>query len=388
MAKLDRVHQKLFGTGGSVDDFGQFGSLAAGAAVTTQDPATIQSLSEFSDGWGEAVLTEGSQPSVPALEDMNGLCLLIFYQICYLFQAGIPEYAAGTTYYIGSYCQVAGSIFKSLQDANIGHAPASSPTYWQPLLSTMPADYLTGAVLSNDVSDPTNALASSVTVCKDDSNLYTISANTLAKKVNSLWVAGNNNGGLDAGTIGASADLIYIFAIGKSTDPTAGDYLMSKSRTAPTMTRPNADGYDIKRLIGHRHWNGTSWDKFLTIGKDRTKTVQYLKQFSVLSGGVASSYADVDTSDYVDAAMSGLVNLNGLYQSNGEATSMRVRPKGATSDVYVYTTGGESSQTGTEGAFNCLCPTDTSGFVQYYISAIGGAVVGADINLNGFTEVL
>ena len=85
MAKIARVAQKQFGSTGSGGDFGKFGSKFAGSAVYTQDPATIQALSNFTDGWASAVVSG----SVPELEDMNSLFLLIFYQLAYLFQAGI-----------------------------------------------------------------------------------------------------------------------------------------------------------------------------------------------------------------------------------------------------------------------------------------------------------
>lgn len=127
MAKLSRVFQKLFGTDGTVSYFGKFGSKAASAPVNTKDPATIQALQAFLDGWESAIIS-GSKP---ALEDMNSLFLLVFYQLAYLMQAGIPEYDSSTYYYTGSYCQVSGVIYQSLTDDNVGNAPASSPTDWQ-----------------------------------------------------------------------------------------------------------------------------------------------------------------------------------------------------------------------------------------------------------------
>ncbi len=50
-------------------------------------------------------------------------------------------YAGGTTYAINNTASVAGAaglltVYKSLQNGNIGHAPASSPTWWQSLGET------------------------------------------------------------------------------------------------------------------------------------------------------------------------------------------------------------------------------------------------------------
>lgn len=52
-----------------------------------------------------------------------------------LFETAPATYAAGTTYALGAYASVAGLlgeilIYKSLQASNIGHTPASSPTWW------------------------------------------------------------------------------------------------------------------------------------------------------------------------------------------------------------------------------------------------------------------
>lgn len=98
MAKLPRVLQKLFASAALPAEVGVFGSLAAAAPTNSQDPLTIQSLSNWNSGWHAAVLGGNS----PALEDMNGMCLVFAYQLAYLMQAGVAEWDATTTYYIGS----------------------------------------------------------------------------------------------------------------------------------------------------------------------------------------------------------------------------------------------------------------------------------------------
>jgi hypothetical protein len=127
MSKITRVLQKLFGDSGPSSDFGVFGSKAAGNPTYSKDPATIQAETEFSEGLGGAVF---GTDEVTEIEDLNALFLLLFRQLAYIFQSGIPEYEGGTTYYIGSFCQVAGVIYKSLIDDNTGNAPASNPAKW------------------------------------------------------------------------------------------------------------------------------------------------------------------------------------------------------------------------------------------------------------------
>lgn len=126
MSKITRASQKIFGLTGGSGDFGEFGSLAAGAVNYTKDPAIIQDLAAWLTGWSAATIADNR----PALEDMNSLFFLAYYQICYLLQAGIPEWDSGTTYYEYSYCQVAGVIYKSLQDTNLNKNPATETAWW------------------------------------------------------------------------------------------------------------------------------------------------------------------------------------------------------------------------------------------------------------------
>lgn len=119
MAKLDRIVQLLFASNAGVDEIGKFGSLAAGLPATTTDPAEVESLSNFLDGWFGAVVGENS----PAIEDMNALFFLLFYQLAYLFQAGVSEWDTDTIYYIGSLVNDGtGRLYVSLTNDNTGNA--------------------------------------------------------------------------------------------------------------------------------------------------------------------------------------------------------------------------------------------------------------------------
>ncbi|NCB75430.1 MAG: hypothetical protein EOM51_11935, partial [Clostridia bacterium] len=95
MAKLTRVHQKQFGVNAGASDVGVFGSLAAASPQYSKDPETIQGLAAFLTGWAAETIANNR----PALEDFNALDFLSFYQLCYLFQSGVPEWSAETTYY-------------------------------------------------------------------------------------------------------------------------------------------------------------------------------------------------------------------------------------------------------------------------------------------------
>ncbi len=125
MAKIARKNQKQFGSTAGVNQIGIFGSFAAGSPAYTTDPETVQSLSNYLDGWFSGVLGDNS----PAMEDMNALFFLAMYQLAYLFQAGVPEWNALTTYYIGSLVNVAGVEYVSLTDANLNNA-TTDQTNW------------------------------------------------------------------------------------------------------------------------------------------------------------------------------------------------------------------------------------------------------------------
>lgn len=330
MAKIARKRMKQFGDTGPSSDFGQIGSLAAGAAVTTKNIDTMQNLSQYLQGLASIVTTVGSQPQVAALEDINALFYLMAYQICYLMQAGVPEYQAATTYYIGSYVNVDGTLYKSLIDDNVGVTPGTDPASWLAVNSTMPAGYLRGGDFQNDTSDPLTDIAFPMTAAKDDTDSYSINAGVLVKAVDATWVEGTAQGGLDTGTIGASPCKVYMFAIGKSDDDTAGDYLMSKSRTAPTMTLPAADGYDIKRCLGWAIWDGTKFAKFRLRGKGATKTVWLFDGIKVVNGGASATFVDVDCSTYIDGTLCGMVNVNFTALSGAGAMGIHIRPNGST----------------------------------------------------------
>ena len=130
MAKIDRVLQKIFGSTGGSGEFGKFGSDSLGAAATTKDIAQIQSLAPYLQGWFAAT-NNANEP--PRIQDMNGLFLMLTTQLGYLFQNGIPEWEAGTSYYTTvSYCQRGGVIYRSKTDDNINHDPATDDgTYWE-----------------------------------------------------------------------------------------------------------------------------------------------------------------------------------------------------------------------------------------------------------------
>lgn len=128
MAKIDRKNQIMFGNSAGVDEIAQYGSFAQGTPIYSTDPEVIQALSQFTDGWFTAIVGD----NVATIEDTNALFYLTFYQLCYMFQSGIPEWNDDTTYYEHSFCSSGGRIYVSLQDDNLNNA-VTDTDWWLPI---------------------------------------------------------------------------------------------------------------------------------------------------------------------------------------------------------------------------------------------------------------
>lgn len=124
MTNIPRKTAKIFAETAPTGQVGVYGSKAAGSPAYSKDPAVIQSLDEYVEG-----LYSGTQGFSPAIEDMNALFYLMSYQVAYTLQKGIPEWDAGTTYYLNSFVSSGGLIYRSVQNTNLNHA-VSDPAWW------------------------------------------------------------------------------------------------------------------------------------------------------------------------------------------------------------------------------------------------------------------
>ena len=124
MSKITRVLQKIFG--GNSSDIVQFGSRAANSTLYTQDVGLIQSLSAWTAGWRSALIAKEA-----SLQDQDAVNFVTTSQLAYLFQEGMPEYDASTTYYTNSIVKKNGTtqLYVSLTDNNIGN-PLADTANW------------------------------------------------------------------------------------------------------------------------------------------------------------------------------------------------------------------------------------------------------------------
>lgn len=134
MARITRKQQKIFAE--SATNNGVFGSLQASDPTISSDPDTIQGRPAFANGWDDATY---SAEKLPPLEEFQALQYLFSRQLAYLFQDGIPEWNASTTYYKGSLVKtITGTdvaIFSSLTDNNVNNQ-TSDTTKWAVVLDT------------------------------------------------------------------------------------------------------------------------------------------------------------------------------------------------------------------------------------------------------------
>jgi hypothetical protein len=133
MAKLPRKTVVQFGASGTTTDFGQFGSKKAGFPQYSQDPTVLQQLAAWIQGWADAAIGGAFNPF---LEDMNAVAFVFGYFIANIFERGIPDWDAGTTYYKGAVVQDPsgnGQRWYSLADNNLGNTPpaGASNALWQ-----------------------------------------------------------------------------------------------------------------------------------------------------------------------------------------------------------------------------------------------------------------
>ncbi len=167
MPKLTRVTVVQFGAGGPSTDFGQFGSKTAAAPQTSQSPSVIMALGAWATGWATAAVGAAFNPY---LEDMNGFCLTAFYFLANLFERGVPDWIATTTYYKGAVVQDpagSGQQFYSLTDNNLNQALplGASNAQWQwlnPPLNVVGASATVGALPKVTATTPLGGSPGSV----------------------------------------------------------------------------------------------------------------------------------------------------------------------------------------------------------------------------------
>lgn len=198
--RFTRYYHKLFAgnaTSSPTGITGIFGSDKTGAKIYTSNPETIQSYNAWVQGWVGAIKAGTKSP---AMEDMNSVLFNLSYQLCYLLQAGVPEWNAATTYHQFQFCSAGGKLYISKQNTNIAHA-VTETSWWQeyganggPGTAKAWVNFVgTGGNGACVINDSYNIES----VIKTATGVYTIKFLTPMANGNYAWagsVGGNNDG--------------------------------------------------------------------------------------------------------------------------------------------------------------------------------------------------
>lgn len=169
MSNLLRYTQQIFASlagNNQLSEYGSFiasppGNLYNGSTIT---PAIVQQLSNYLEGLYAA--TGGAYS--PTIQDHNSLFYLLSYQIAYLLQKGIPEWDAGTTYFINDFVKVGEKIYISLQNTNLNNLVTDTAWWIYP-------DVYANSVISNTTIDAGTTITAGTGITATTGN---ITANT------------------------------------------------------------------------------------------------------------------------------------------------------------------------------------------------------------------
>ena len=155
MSKIVRKTAQIFGSNAPSTDIEQFGAAeVTGSPNYTDDPAVIQALSAWEEGWTPALVSTNNSEYK---QDRNAVDYVASYQIAYNLQMGIAEWDPGTTYYTNSIVQYNGNLYKSLVDSNLNNTPSTSgsTSYWF-YMSSLPTKTILSAGSSGTYTPPAN----------------------------------------------------------------------------------------------------------------------------------------------------------------------------------------------------------------------------------------
>lgn len=121
MAKIDRYDGNLQAPASAA--LGTERTLFGSASQS--DDLTDQFNADLLRGWG--IVGPSDQPT---LQDFNAMGFTLGQIHAYLHQMGVAEWNVAQEYHLGSIANVAGVLYVSLVNTNVGNIPSSSPSQW------------------------------------------------------------------------------------------------------------------------------------------------------------------------------------------------------------------------------------------------------------------
>lgn len=123
------------------------------------------------------------------------------------------------------------------------------------------ANYINGLNLSTPGASTSFSVA--IGACTDSTNADFMKITSALTKTTAAWVVGNNNGGLDTGSV-TNSTWYHVYVI-KRPDTGVVDVLISLSATTPTMPT----NYTLKRRVGSLFLNSSGqWQSFTQRGQE------------------------------------------------------------------------------------------------------------------------
>ncbi len=221
----------------------------------------------------------------------------------------------------------------------------------------VPRGYLAGLKLSNNGTDATNDIDIAVGEATDSTHVVRMKlTSALTKRLDAVWAAGTNQGGLDTG-VEANSTWYHLWLIRKDSDGSI-DALFSTSATAPTMP----GGYTYKRRIGSVYNDSGGNLKAFTQTGDRFMWNTYTTD--------ASSEAIGTTAILYTLTVPTGVEVEALYRAQIGTISVLFTSPSHESDQAA--TGALSLSVGLAGEFRTL--TNTSAQIRARGSAGGGSL--------------
>ncbi|HEY6019801.1 MAG TPA: hypothetical protein VIY48_07820, partial [Candidatus Paceibacterota bacterium] len=236
-------------------------------------------------------------------------------------------------------------------------------------INVPPRTYLAGCTMSTAGSSATMSIAAGQAADSTNAMLMNLSA---ISKTTSAWAVGNNNGGLDTGTI-ANSTWYYFYTI-RRPDTGVVDAIFSLSSSAPTLPA----NYTQYRYIGAGLTNGSGqWTSFTQKGREFYWSTPVQDFNGAGSATAALLTLSVPRGRKVKGAFNLFVsnNTQGCYLSDPDNADLA---PSTTSGVSPFSTFGFGSAS-FAGSVQAQCWTNTSAQIrhrEYNTAPVGVATLG------------